>query len=161
MRGISCRSSRSPSRTARRYSSRLSSGTGRAAYERYYGKFADVQHTLAATLAGSIQKDVYYAKARGYKSARAAALFSDNVPETVYDNLIATVGDALPALHRYHALRNRVLRLRKFQLFDQYVPLLPQARMRHTWNQAVDVVIDSLAPLGAEYGRVLRRGTRR
>ncbi|MDH3718134.1 MAG: oligoendopeptidase F family protein, partial [Planctomycetota bacterium] len=130
----------------------------RKAYETYYGKFDDYQHTLAATLAGSIQKDVYYAKARGYDGALAAALFRDNVPLAVYDNLIATVNDYLPALHKYYALRNRKLRLKNFSLYDQYVSLVPQAKMRHKWQEAVEVILASLQPLGASYCRILQRG---
>ncbi len=130
----------------------------RKAYETYYGKFGDYEHTLAATLIGSIQKDVYYARARGYDSALAAALFRDNVPLAVYDNLIATVNQHLPALHKYYALRNKRLRLKKFSLYDQYVSLVPQAVMRHTWQEAVDVILASLRPLGGAYCRVLERG---
>ncbi|NIL96166.1 MAG: oligoendopeptidase F [Planctomycetales bacterium] len=130
----------------------------RKAYQTYYGKFEDYRHTLAATLTGSIQKDVYYAKARGYDSALAAALFGDNVPPAVYDNLIATVNDHLPALHKYYALRNKKLRLKKFSLYDQYVSLVPQAKMRHRWEEAVDVILNSLQPLGPSYCRILEGG---
>jgi len=128
------------------------------AYEKYYGKFSDVQHTMAATLSGSIQKDIYYARARNYESALEKALFADRVPTDVYNNLISTVGDNLKALHKYYRLRNRVLKLKKFSLYDQYVSLLPKARMTHTWDEAVEVVLESLKPLGAEYGRTLKRG---
>lgn len=128
------------------------------AYHDYYEKFSDVQHTLAATLSGSIQKDIFYARARGHENALAAALFPDQVPQAVYDNLISTVGEFLPALHKYYALRNKRLRLKKFHLYDQYVPLLPDVRMRHNWGQAVDVVIQSLKPLGKSYTNVLEGG---
>lgn len=130
----------------------------RAAYDRYYEGFARNQHTLAATLGGSIQKDVYYARARGFESALRAALFPDQVPQDVYDNLISTVADHLPALHKYYALRNRLLRLKTFRLYDQYVPLLPEAKTRHTWHKAVRVVTDALEPLGTDYCRNLQHG---
>ncbi len=128
------------------------------AYDEYYGRFAQNQHTLAATLGGSIQKDVYYAQARCYDGALQKALFADNVPLAVYDNLISTVNEHLPALHKYYAVRNRRLRLKKFNLYDQYVSLLPDAKMRHTWNQAVDLVVKSLEPLGKSYCTALARG---
>ncbi|HUS40396.1 MAG TPA: oligoendopeptidase F [Pirellulales bacterium] len=128
------------------------------AYETYYGRFTENRYTLAATLTGSIQKDVYYAKARRYESALSSALFRDNVPLEVYDNLITTVSDHLPALHKYYALRNKRLRLKKFSLYDQYVSLLPEAKMRHTWQKAVDVVINSLHVLGSSYCRILGAG---
>ncbi len=130
----------------------------RKAYQAYYGTFSQYQHTLAATLSGSIQKDVYYARARDHDSALSAALFPDRVPEEVYQNLIDTVGDHLPALHKYYALRARHLRLKKFHLYDQYVPLLCRARFRHTWQQAVDLVLESLTPLGKPYCATLARG---
>ncbi|MCE9555309.1 MAG: oligoendopeptidase F [Planctomycetes bacterium] len=135
-------------------------GVRQEAYEKYYGRFAENKHTLAATLGGSIQKDIYYAKARRYESALQGALFADKVPMSVYDNLIATVSDHLPTLHRYYALRNKVLKLKKFSLYDQYVPLLPESKLKHTWDEAVEAVTASLAPLGAEYTKVLGAGLR-
>lgn len=130
------------------------------AYEKYFQRFAESKHTLASTLAGSIQKDIYYARARRYDSALAGALFQDNVPAAVYDNLIATVSDHLPSLHRYYALRGRVLKLKNLNLFDQYVPLVPETKMRHTWDEAVEAVIESLQPLGNEYVNALANGLR-
>lgn len=132
----------------------------RKAYERYYGTFSQYKHTLASTLAGSIKSNVYTARVRGFGSAREAALFGDRVPIALYDNLIETVGEHLPALHKYYALRAKMLRLKTFQLYDQYVPLLPDVRMRHTWSQAVEVVLESLAPLGPQYTKILSGGLR-
>ncbi len=77
-------------------------GVRKAAFHQYYQQFSAHQNTLAATLAGSVQRDIYYARARGYEGALAAALFPDNVPQTVYDNLIAAVRRNLPALHHYY-----------------------------------------------------------
>ena len=130
----------------------------RKAYQAYYSTFSQYQHTLATTLSGSIQKDVYYARARGHDSALSAALFPDRVPEAVYQNLTDTVSDHLPALHKYYALRARLLRLKTFHLYDQYVPLLSSARFHHTWQQAVDLILESLTPLGKSYCSTLARG---
>ncbi|MBT7918257.1 MAG: oligoendopeptidase F, partial [Planctomycetaceae bacterium] len=77
----------------------------KTAFHQYYDQFKAHENTLAATLCGSIQKDVYYARARGYEGARAAALFPDNVPATVYDNLIASVRNNFKPLYRYYDLR--------------------------------------------------------
>ncbi|MDP6723230.1 MAG: M3 family metallopeptidase, partial [Pirellulaceae bacterium] len=77
----------------------------RAAFEKYYTQFTAHENTLAATLEGSIQKDIYYARARGYDSALEAALFPDKVPQSVYDNLIASVHKNLPAVHHYYDVR--------------------------------------------------------
>ncbi|OUT68067.1 MAG: oligoendopeptidase F [Planctomycetaceae bacterium TMED10] len=132
----------------------------RKAYESYYDTFSQYEHTLASTLAGSIKTNVYKARVRGYGSALEAALFPDQVPVSLYENLIQTVSDHLPALHRYYALRAKALRIKTFNLYDQYVPLLPEIRMKHTWPQAVNVVLDSIAPLGPQYVKTLAGGLR-
>lgn len=128
------------------------------AFSRYYDEYADHAHTLAAALTGSIQRDIYYARARGYSSAIAAALFEDNIPIAIYDNLVATVRRHLPVLHRYHALRRKGLGVRRLHAFDNYVPLIPKLEIRHTWEEAVGLVLRSIEPLGAEYIQVLKAG---
>src|SRR3954466_5358623 len=82
-------------------------GVRKAAFHQYYEQFKSHENTLAATLTGSIQKDVYYAKVRGFKSALESSLFPDNVPIKLYDNLIAAVRKHLPAVHRYYDVRRR------------------------------------------------------
>jgi oligoendopeptidase F len=130
----------------------------REAFHTYYAGFEAHKNTIAAALNGSAQKDVYYARARGYPSARESSLFHDNVPIAVYDNLIASVRAHLPAVHKYYDLRQRAMNLNDLHAYDTYVPILSDLDKRHTWGQAVDVVLASLAPLGAEYTRELRRG---
>lgn len=130
----------------------------KAAFHQYYASFASHQNTLAATLNGSVQRDAYYAKARGFESARAAALFPDNVPIAVYDNLVAEVRRRLPALYRYFDLRRRKMRLKDIHHYDTYVPILSDLDEKRTWKQAVESVMGSLEPLGAEYCRVLEAG---
>jgi oligoendopeptidase F len=130
----------------------------RAAFQQYYAQFQAHENSLAAALAGSVQKDVYYAKARGYPSALEASLFHDNVPVAVYDSLVDAVHAKLPAVHGYFDLRRRKMRLRDIHHYDTYVPILSEQQARHTWNQAVDVVLAALEPLGDEYCRVLADG---
>ena len=132
----------------------------RKAFHQYYDQFAAHENTLTATLSGSIQRDVYYARARDYGSSLEAALFPDNVPVDVYDNLIAAVRDSLPAVHKYFDVRRRKMGLSDIHHYDTYVPILSDIEKRHTWDEAVDVVIESLAPLGSEYCGVLERGLR-
>jgi oligoendopeptidase F len=138
---------RSPSRAVRR----------RAFYQ-YYDQFQRHETSLAAAYSSAVQKDVYYAKARGYPSAREASLFHDNVPVDVYDNLIAAVRGKLPALYRYFDLRRRKMRLRDIHHYDTSVPILSELDERHTWKQAVEVVVESLRPMGDEYCGVLADG---
>ena len=74
-----------------------------------------------------MQRDVYYAKARNYKSAIESALFPDNVPMSVYDNLIKSVHENLPALYRYYDLRRRKMKLKDIHHYDTYVPILSES----------------------------------
>ncbi|MDR1374261.1 MAG: oligoendopeptidase F [Treponema sp.] len=130
----------------------------RRAYAAFYGCFDSHKTTLASLYAGSVKQDVIHARVRNFRSARAAALFSDNVSEAVYDNLIAAVGHNLGSLHRYYELRKRVLKLPEFRHYDVYAPLVPQAAKRTGWNEAVELVSAALAPLGDEYVETLRAG---
>ncbi len=132
----------------------------RRAFEQYYAQFKGHENTLAATLAGSVHKDVYYARARGYASALDAALFPDQVPVAVYEQLIASVRKRLPAVHRYLELRRRKMKLRDLHHYDTYVPILTQQTRKRSWNQAVDAVLHSLEPMGTEYVDTLATGLR-
>ena len=130
----------------------------KTAFHQYYRQFVAHENTLASLLAGSIHRDVYYARARNFDSALEAALFPDQVPQTVYDNLIAAVRSRLPAVYRYFELRRRHLRLRQIHHYDTYVPLLAELDVERTWDEAVELVMGALAPLGEDYCRVLRKG---
>ncbi|MDR3276165.1 MAG: oligoendopeptidase F [Treponema sp.] len=128
------------------------------AYESFYEHFAALKTSLGALYGGSVKKDVINARIRGYSSARAAALFPDNVPETVYDNLVSTIGANLEPLHRYYGLRKKVLRLDTLRHYDAYVPLVGDISRKTSWNEAVGLVSLALAPLGDEYVNTLRAG---
>jgi oligoendopeptidase F len=130
----------------------------KTAFHQYYEQFANHENTFAATLSGSILKDVYYAQARGYDSALTAALFPDNMPQTVYDSLIASVRSNLPALHRYYEVRRRKMKLDDIHQYDTYVPILSDLATDRSWDQAVEMVIESLQPLGSDYSGALQEG---
>lgn len=136
----------------------------RRVYETFYRHFDAHKNTLATLYAGQVKLDVIHARLRGHPSARAAALFPDNVDEKVYDNLVDTIGKNLAPLHRYYALRKKVLRLPELRHYDVYAPLTAgagktsTAAKRTPWNEAVDIVTGALAPLGSEYTQVLREG---
>jgi oligoendopeptidase F len=130
----------------------------KSAFHQYYAQFTGHENTLCATLTGSIHKDVYYAKVRGFKSALESALFPDNVPQTVYDNLIASVRKNLPAVHRYYDVRRRKMKLKDIHHYDTYVPILSDLEVKRKWKEAVKLVMDSLRPLGSEYCGVLEEG---
>jgi oligoendopeptidase F len=132
----------------------------RNAFHQFYEQFKAHENSLAAILHGSIQKDVYYARARSYESCLHGALFADKVPISVYDNLVKTVRKHLPAVHRYYQLRRAKMKLRDIHHYDTYVPILSEIKQRHTWEQASRAVVDALEPLGEEYCRVLDQGLR-
>ncbi|GIW99987.1 MAG: peptidase [Pirellulaceae bacterium] len=132
----------------------------RTAFHQYYAQFEAHKNTLAATLAGSIHTDVYYARARKYPSSLDAALFPDNVPRSVYENLISTVHRHLPTVYRYFDLRKQKMGLDAIHHYDTYVPILADIEFNKSWEEAVDLVLESLRPLGDEYCRVLGEGLR-
>jgi oligoendopeptidase F len=130
----------------------------KSAFHRYYQQFQAHENTLAATLAGSIQRDIFHARARNFQSSLHAALFPDKVPQSVYDNLIAAVHRRLDDLYRYYEIRRRHMRIDEIHHYDTYVPILTEFETHRTFKQAVKTVIAALEPLGSEYCGVLERG---
>jgi len=130
----------------------------RTTFHQFYAQYQAHAHTLAATLAGAVDRDVYLSRVRHHPSAVAAALFTDNVPLDVYDGLVTAVRTHLPAVHRANELRRRWLRLDDLHHYDCYVPLVPDLERHHTWEEAVELVVESLRPLGTDYGARLRHG---
>lgn len=130
------------------------------AFQQFYAEFRDHKYTLAAALAYSIKADVFRARARHYSSALEAALFPDDVPVSVYDALIGSVRANLHPLFRYLDLRRRVLRLDELHQYDTYVPLVSEIETHFSFDDAVEMVLAALAPLGNEYSAVLKEGLR-
>ncbi len=130
----------------------------RAAYLQFYAAYDAHKNTLAQLYAGQCKLDLYNSSVRKFPSSRARELFADDVPENVYDNLVATINANLPVLHEYYELRRRALKLDELRHYDVYVPLVGQVKVEHTWEQAVAVVADALAPLGNEYVSTLKAG---
>jgi oligoendopeptidase F len=125
-----------------------------AVYETY-GKF---QNTFASTLSGNIKKDNFYARVRNYSSARHGALSENNIPESVYENLVSTISDQLPLLHRYIKLRKKVLGLNELHMYDLYTPLVKDVKMEIGYEEAKEIILNGLSPLGEEYINVLKEG---
>ena len=132
------------------------------AYETFYESFRGSINTIAAAYSTSVKKDVFYAKVRGYENALSKALFSDNVPAALYDKLIDVVHDNLDTMHSYVDTRRKILGLDDIAMYDIYTPLVEDTDEKYTYEQAVDMVIEALAPMGEEYlGLLLRRKKRR
>src|SRR6059058_3731422 len=130
------------------------------AFHQFYAEFRDHQYTLAASLAYSAKADVFHARARHYPCALQAGLFPDDVPVAVYDGLIQSVRANLKPLFRYFDFRRRALGLPELHHYDTYVPLVPEIQTRFTFDEAIEMVLDALAPLGKEYVQVLAEGLR-
>ncbi len=128
------------------------------AFEALYATYGKHRNTIAATLTAAVKRDVFYARARKFDSALQAALFADNVDVSVYDNLIATVHEHLPLLHRYVALRKKMLGLDELHMYDLYVPIVKDVEMEIPYEQAVATVKEALRPLGDDYAKVLDEG---
>lgn len=128
------------------------------AFTQFYRKFEEHKNVLTTLYTGSVNLDIYRAKARGYSSALEAKLFPDDVPVTVYDNLIETVHGALPALHRYYRLRKAVLKLDDLSVYDTRVALVPEFTAKRSYEESVATIVAALAPLGDEYTQTLKEG---
>jgi len=130
----------------------------RAAFEGLMRAYQSHRHTLAALYSASVRKDLFYARARAFETARDAALFDDNIPPAVYDQLLAAVHEARPGIERYMQLRARLLGVDKLAAYDLLVPLAPVPERRYSIAEAQQVVLRSVAPLGDAYVKDLANG---
>lgn len=128
------------------------------AFEKFYQEFSDHRYTLASSLASSIKGDVFHARARHYPSALEEALFDDDVPLSVYDNLITAVRSRRDILFRYYELRRRIFDLPDLHVYDTYAPLVASVQSNVSFEEATDKILASLHPLGKEYVQTLSRG---
>jgi oligoendopeptidase F len=99
----------------------------RNAFLKFHEAYTSHRNTIAATYATQVKSDIFYARARKYGSALEASLFKDNIPVSVYENLISAVHDKMHLLHRYMDLRKRTLGLDELHMYDLHVPLVPEA----------------------------------
>lgn len=129
----------------------------KAAYTVYMDKYVEHKNTLAANLATSIKTNVFFMKARRHKSTLEASLFDLNIPTEVFFNLIDTFKRNLPVWHRYFDLRRRALGLRKLAYYDMWAPITKK-KVKIPFERAVDLICESLAPMGREYVETLRKG---
>lgn len=127
-----------------------------SAFKAMHQTYGDFKNTFASTLSGNIKTDNVNAKVRNFESARHAALNSNNIPETVYDNLVETVNEHLPLLHRYINLRKKVLKLDDLHMYDLYTPLIQDVEMKITYKEAQEQVLKSLQPLGDDYTEIIK-----
>ncbi|WP_058485903.1 oligoendopeptidase F [Defluviitalea phaphyphila] len=128
------------------------------AFKSLYSSYIKYKNTIAATYNASIKKDVFFARTRKYSSSLEYALFDDNIPVEVYNNLIDTVHEHLPLLHKYVSLKKRLLGLDEMHMYDLYTPLIKDIDMKIPYEKAMEIVKEGLTPLGEDYIKVLDEG---
>lgn len=127
-------------------------------FEKYYGAYIRLIDSITQTYYGNVKKDVFFTRARKYKSCLERALDGEDVSPSVYENLIQTVHGALPVMHEYVSLRKQVLGLEEQHMYDLFLPLVENADVKMPFEEAYELVIEGLAPLGADYQALLRKG---
>jgi oligoendopeptidase F len=129
--------------------------TRKVAFTELHTAFKEKQNTIAATFSSSIKGKMFNARQRHFKSTIEANLSAHNIPLSVYHNLIESVNDGLPILHRYLRLRQRVLQLDPLHMYDLHIPLAADVEIEIPFNEGKEIVLQALQPLGDEYTRVL------
>ena len=130
----------------------------KSAFESMYGTFDKFRNTCAATLSAQIKAVNFYAKARRYDSSLEAALDGTEVPVSVYKNLIEAVHDNMHYMYDYVALRKKLLGVDELHFYDLYTPVVPDADMKITFEEAKETVLKALAPMGEDYLAILKEG---
>ncbi|MDY4195931.1 MAG: oligoendopeptidase F [Peptoniphilaceae bacterium] len=126
------------------------------AFENLYETIAGYSNTIATAYLNNIQSLVTLAQIKKFKSAREMELFADDVPVEVYDALIESVHRSLPLLHRYYAKKKELLGFKEQHMYDVYLPIAKGDTRSYTFEEAKELVIASVAPLGKEYQDVCR-----
>ena len=128
------------------------------AFKTLYGQIASLKNTFAAIYRSNLKQAKFYAQSRKYSSARAMYLADSNVPESVYDNLLSAVHEALPMMYRYVAVRKKVLGVDKLHMYDVYTPIVAAQNQTYEFEQAKQMVLEALKPMGEDYLSHAREG---
>ena len=128
------------------------------AFKTLYGQIASLKNSFAAIYRGNLKQAKFYAQSRKYSSARAMYLADSNVPESVYDNLLSAVHEALPMMYRYVAVRKKVLGVDKLHMYDVYTPIVAAQNQTYEFEQAKQMVLEALKPMGEDYLSHAREG---
>ena len=127
-------------------------------FRSFYKGYRQHINTFASAYAGAVKAAAAQAQVRGYASSRAMSMADENVPAEVYDTLIETVRAHLPAMYGYAELRKKLLSLDQLHYYDLYTPLTGSSGRKYTYQQAQQIVLDAVAPLGESYTRIVREG---
>ena len=128
------------------------------AFHTYYKAYESHRFTYSTLLSSSVKKDLFYSRSRNYSGYRAKALFSENISEEVYDNLIESVHQNLKPLYKYFEIRKKLLGLDELHAYDCSVPLVKNIKWHMPYEEAVEKIKIALQPLGAEYNELVGKG---
>ncbi len=128
----------------------------RQAYESMYNGYINYINTIAANYAGNVKENYFRAKVRKFNSCLESALYGENIPVKVYDNLVKTVKKYTPLMHKYMALRKKALKLKEMHMYDVYMPIVKDMDKLTEYDEAYETICEALAPLGEDYVQVLR-----
>ncbi len=126
-------------------------------FQNYYKAYINLIDAITQTYYGNVKKDIFYKTARKHESCLSKALYGEDVSPAVYDNLISAIHAALPTMHKYISLRKKALGYDEQHMYDIYVPLVKDADLKLTYDEAYDLVVEGLAPLGKDYQDLLLR----
>lgn len=127
-------------------------------FEKYYGAFIKLIDAIAQTYASNVKKNVFYKTVRNYESCMSMAMHGEDVDPIVYENLVEAVHGALPIMHDYISTRKQALGFDEQHMYDIYVPLVENTDIKLPFEEAYELVIEGLAPLGEDYQNLLRKG---
>lgn len=130
----------------------------KAAFTAMYETYGKLKNTIGATFSANVNKNLFYTKARKYNSVLEMYLYGDNIPTSVYNNLIDTIHESLPLMYRYMELRKKLLGVDELHMYDLFAPLVDEFDMNITYDEAKKIVQESLKPLGDNYLSVLNEG---
>ena len=130
----------------------------KGAFDNLYKAYGELNNTFGATYLNTLKESTLMANMRHYSSARAASLASYNIPESVYDNLVSTVHDFLPEMYRYLRLRKKLLGLDELHYYDIYTPITKDLTVSYTYDEAKELLLAAVAPLGERYVETVRKG---
>ena len=130
----------------------------KASFESLYRSYRKHINTFGATYLNTLKESTLMTNLRHYPSARAASLAAYNIPEAVYDSLVETVHAYLPQMYRYLRLRKKLLGLDELHYYDIYTPITPDYNVSYTYDEAKELLLSSVAPLGEHYVETVRKG---
>jgi oligoendopeptidase F len=126
-------------------------------FDAFWNNWENYKATYGEMLYGTVKNDVFYSRARHYDSSLEASLYSNNIPTDVYTSLIDNVNRNLPAFHRYLSIKKRMLGVDTLKYSDLYAPVVKDIDLKYSYNEATEIILEALKPLGSEYVATVKK----